>query len=62
VFLHKKRKKGTIRTERRFSLDWMEMNQLVTNSNSNFICVRSRYEHLYTNLDKTTGDKTVINS
>ena len=30
VFLHKKRKKGTIRTERRFSADWMEMTQVVT--------------------------------
>ena len=30
VFLHKKRKKGTIRTERRFSVDWMEMTQVVT--------------------------------
>ena len=30
VFLHKKRKKGTIRTKRRFSVDWMELTQVVT--------------------------------
>ena len=30
VFSDKKMKKGTIRMERRFSDDWMEMNQVVT--------------------------------
>ena len=30
VFSDKKMKKGAIRTERRFSADWMEMTQVVT--------------------------------